>query len=188
MTLHADDEIVDLGRLTRLSGAVAGPAPCRSGAAVRILRRIGATVEQVDSALTDESGGWAAGFRSNRNAAYFAEVPAGGGCASATSEDVVVKVRAAVDGFVRDGRIDRGGCARVRGEVSPNKPGDRVRLQVETSRGWRSIDSDALDSRSRFSFPACFDRAGRKTLRVRWPGDPANAAGTSSRMRVRVTR
>jgi hypothetical protein len=188
VTVEADDKIVDLGKPTHLRGAVASPGTCRSGAEVRVMRRIGSAVEQVDQAVTDEEGAWRASFPSTRNAAYYVEVFGGEACAPATSDEVVVKVRAAVDALVLDRRIGSGGCAQVKGRVAPNKRGDAVWLQQRAGRGWRSIDSDILSSASRFSFPACFDRAGRKTLRVRWAADGANAASTSSSMRVRVTR
>ena len=188
VTVEADDKIVDLGKPTHLRGAVASPGTCRSGAEVRVMRRIGSAVEQVDQAVTDAEGAWRASFTSTRNAAYHVEVSGGEACSPATSGEIVVKVRAAVDALVLDRRIDSGRCARVKGRVAPNKRGATVWLQQRTSRGWRSIDSDVLSSASRFSFPACFDRAGKKTLRVRWAADAANAASKSSALRVRVAR
>ena len=187
-TLQADEGTVELGRRVRLSGLVVAPADCRSGAEVRVMRRIGTDVEQIRGPVSDTEGTWRARFRSTRNAAYYVEVFGGEACAPATSDEVVVKVRAAVDALVLNPRIGSGGCARVKGRVAPNKRGDAVWLQRRTARRWRSIDSDLLSSSSRFSFPACFDRAGRKTLRVRWAADGANAASRSSPMRVRVTR
>jgi hypothetical protein len=184
--VHAEDEVVDLGRAVSLTGIVAGSEDCRSGADVRIVRRIGDTVENVGNATADANGSWRAKISATRNAAYSVEIATGGRCGSATSDEVIVKVRAAVDALVMDRRVGAGKCARVKGRVAPNKAGAPVWLQQRIGGRWRAIDSDTLSGRSRFSFPACFDEAGRKTLRVKWSADGANAASASPTLRVKV--
>jgi hypothetical protein len=186
VSLHADEEVVDLGRPISLGGVVAGSEACRSGAEVRVMRRTGETVENLQTVLADADGGWLANVNSNRNAAYSVEIPSGGQCGSTDSDEVTVKVRAAVDALVADSSIAVGNCARVKGRVAPIKSGAPVWLQQRIGGRWRSIDSDRLSTKSRFSFPACFDRAGKKVLRVKWMADGSNAASTSSKLRVRA--
>ena len=161
-----------------------GSEACRAGAEVRIMRG----AESIGSVNAGADGAWAARLSSTRNATYHVEVPAGGPCAGTSSDEITVKVRAAVEALVLDPRVPQGGCARVKGRVAPNKSGAPVWLQQRIGGRWRSIDSDDLSSSSRFSFPACFDRAGKKSLRVKWMADGVNAAGTSPGMRVRVTK
>ncbi|MGH2753262.1 MAG: M14 family zinc carboxypeptidase [Actinomycetota bacterium] len=187
VTVEANDDVVKFGKRVRLAGSVAAPDIC-GAADVRVMRRIGDTMEEVSRTRSNETGSWSATFRAARNAVYRAEILPSGACAGATSDEIYVKVRAVIDSLVTDRRFDAGGCTSVKGRVAPRQAGDSVWLQRKARKGWRWVGTEPLSGRSRFSFPACFGRAGRKILRVRWLGDADNAGAAGGAHRIRVVR
>jgi hypothetical protein len=69
------------------------------------------------------------------------------------------------------------------GSVTPNHPGEPVKLQEQNSlggNGWVTIAHWHTDGSSNFSFPHRFALPGVYTLRAVFPGDPRNIEGVSS--------
>jgi hypothetical protein len=83
-------------------------------------------------------------------------------------------------------RIHPGGAVALSGRVSPASPGARVRLQLLTGGGWRTVAVARLGGASRFSKTVVAGVPGRYVLRVLAPGTGTNAPGVSRTVTVRV--
>jgi hypothetical protein len=73
------------------------------------------------------------------------------------------------------------------GTVTPNHAGDRVILQQQDNAGnWRDLGSDRLNGGSNYSIVYRWRFAGDHTVRVLFPGDARNIAGTANPVTVTV--
>lgn len=73
------------------------------------------------------------------------------------------------------------------GTVTPNHGGERVVLQEETASGdWRNLRSGRLDGGSNYSITYRWRFAGDHTVRVLFPSDLRNVAGTANPVTVAV--
>jgi len=73
------------------------------------------------------------------------------------------------------------------GSVTPNHAGERVVLQQQTNAGnWRDLKSGRLDGGSNYSITYRWRFAGDHTVRVLFPADVRNIAGTANPVTVAV--
>jgi hypothetical protein len=117
-----------------------------------------------------------------RNTAYRAVLDAAPAVAATTSVSVRQRVTLAADRL----RIRRGGVVRLTGRVTPGRPGGRIRVQLLTATGWRTVAQPRLGAASRYSKTVIAALPGRYVLRVVAPATAANAAGQSATVTVRV--
>ena len=139
------------------------------------------------STLTDENGRF--NFPAVEivyNAEYVALAPAHDACADGTSDPDKVLAKARVTIGANDETPQRGSTIRLRGKVSPNHKGSKVRLQQRRGGGWETVDGAKLSRSSRYSFG--FEAVGPKTqrYRVHWLGSNNNEPGTSSEVKLRL--
>jgi hypothetical protein len=137
----------------------------------------------VAQTATGPQGSYRFAPRPRRSGAYRAVGESGG-----TSAPKRVAVIAKLEGQATR-HVKRGARVRVRGYVMPGQRGRRVRLQVRTRGGWKTVKRARTGARGRFRASWRAERAGSYRLRVRFGGDRFNA-GTSRRVRggVKVYR
>jgi hypothetical protein len=117
-----------------------------------------------------------------RNTTYRAVLEAAPAVAATRSVAVHQRVALAADRL----RIARGGVVRLTGRVLPGRPGARVRVQLLSGGGWRTVAQPRLGGASRFAKTVIAAIPGRYVLRVVAPATAANAAGRSATVTVRV--
>ena len=76
--------------------------------------------------------------------------------------------------------VRAGSHVRVRGRLAPGFAGRRVRLQLATGRGWRTVDRTLTGSGGRYHAAWRASGAGRYRLRVKFGGDCRNSAASRS--------
>ena len=164
---------VRFGSPLRLSGKVA------PGATVRIefapkggsWRNIGETLSQ--------SGSYSFRLRPARSGAFRAVTDAG--ISSTRSVTVVARLaRGRASRHVRSGTP-----VRVRGKLQPGYAGRKVRLQLATGHGWRTVDRTLTGRGGRYRAVWKASGSGRYRLRVKFAGDRSNSA-VSRTLRGRV--
>lgn len=94
--------------------------------------------------------------------------------------DVLVKAKL----VIKQAKHLSANCApglKIRGRVRPNNPGTKVLLQRRRKGGFRRIDVDRLNTRSRFTLilPSC-----EGAWRIRWPGKGAANAAVTRRLQT----
>jgi hypothetical protein len=83
--------------------------------------------------------------------------------------------------------VRRGTPIRLSGRVLPAHPGQALRIQMLTGRGWVTVAAPKLSARSLFSGTLLPRLPGRYLFRVVAPATALNASGTSRTVSVRVT-
>jgi hypothetical protein len=117
-----------------------------------------------------------------RTTAYRARLEAAPAVTATRSMAVMQRVALAVDHL----RIHPGGTVRLSGFVFPGHPGGRVRVQLLTRSGWRTVARPRLGARSRFAKTVIAGVSGRYVLRVVAPATPRDAIGRSRSVTVRA--
>jgi rare lipoprotein A len=128
----------------------------------------------VAQAATGPQGSYRFTVRPRRSGAYRAVGESGG--ASAPQR---VTVAANLVGRAA-GDVHQGSGVRVRGRLAPGQPGRRVRLQLRSSRGWKTVARARTGAGGRFRASWRPQRSGSYGLRVRFAGDRLNAAASRS--------
>lgn len=162
------------GRVVTLRGAVRG-RPYRDLARTR----------------TRSDGSFRFRVRARRSSAYrvVAEPPEGAVAFAASrrvSRTRRLRVVARIAGGVT--RHVLGGSVRVKGGLKPALRGRRVRVQLATGDGWRTVKRVRTRRGGRFRASWRPPGAGRYRLRVRFAGDGAAAANADRLARVHVYR
>ena len=130
----------------------------------------GAPWRAVRAARTDAGGSYRFRVRVRRSGGYRAVVE-GSGTSETRRVTVVAFLAARATRHVR-----LGSRVRVRGVLRARRPGRRVRLQLRTVRGWRTVDGTRTGHGGRFIAGWRATRAGRVRLRLTFAGDRLNAA------------
>lgn len=190
ITLTSSKRKVPVGRTVTLSGQIdSTSSTCEDNEVVEIRRRIHGTDQFKDfkTTATDAQGNYDTTARVNKSADYQAVTPAAGGCEEAASTTRSVQAKVAISGNYSDLTPNRGSDITIKGAVKPNHRGTRVVLQFKKGTGWKRLDADKLNRRSRYSFTVEVKWA-KRTFRVVWPSqDDDHAKGTSRRKTVRAT-
>jgi Big-like domain-containing protein len=117
-----------------------------------------------------------------RNTAYRAALDAAPTVVATTAVSVRQRVTLAADRL----RMARGGAVRLVGRVTPALPGHRVRIQLLTRSGWRTVAQPRLGAASRYAKPLIAALPGRYVFRVVAAATARNAAGQSATVTVLV--
>ncbi len=160
------------GERLELSGRLAAGAVVRLEYAPRggAWRNVGQT--------TARTGAYSFRLRPTRSGAFRAVSPEG--ISSTRRVTVVARLAGHASRHVRSGeRI------RVRGRLAPGFGGRRVRLQLATGRGWRTVDRTLTGRGGRYRAAWRASGSGRYRLRVKFAGDGRNSA-VSRTLRGRV--
>jgi hypothetical protein len=165
---------VRLGGPLDLRGRAAAP-----GATVRLERAArGASWRPLAQTTAGADGSYRFRLRPRTSGAY-----------RAVAEETVSSTRAVTVVARLAGRAGRharaGSRVRVRGKLAPGFGGRRVRLQLATGRGWKTVDRTLTGRGGRYRASWRPVAAGRYRLRVAFAGDGRNAA-ISRRLRGRV--
>jgi hypothetical protein len=163
---------VRFGHALRLSGRVAAGATVRIEFAPRggAWRSVGETLAQ--------SGSYSFRLRPERSGAFRAVSPEG--VSSTRRVTVVARLAGHASRHVRTGTP-----VRVRGRLAPGIAGRRVRLQLATGHGWRTVDRTLTRRGGRYRAAWKASGSGRYRLRVKFAGDRSNSA-VSRTLRGRV--
>jgi D-alanyl-D-alanine carboxypeptidase/D-alanyl-D-alanine-endopeptidase (penicillin-binding protein 4) len=190
--LVASRTIAPFGQAVTLSGTVTGDAACEGGRSVRLLWRP-QNADAFDVAAettTAAEGSFSIDSTQATTGRYRALVVGDGACAEVVSEDVVVRVRAAVDASVVAPSTDAGTCVSVTATVAPPKPGQSVELQARSGGRWTTLETPTLNGDSTALARPClgWDDIGIARYRVRWTAqDELNVTSTSATMAFEVT-
>jgi hypothetical protein len=160
------------GERLELSGRVASGGLVRLEYAPRggTWRNAGQTIAR--------AGAYSFRLRPIRSGAFRAVSP--DGISSTRRVTVVARLAGRASRHVRAGsRI------RVRGRLAPGYGGRRVRLQLATGRGWRTVDRTLTGRGGRYRAAWRARASGRYRLRVKFAGDGRNSA-VSRTLRGRV--
>jgi hypothetical protein len=162
-----------------LSGTAQRDANCSGPLEVQVSRRTHGTdsYEAVASTPVSGAGSWGLQVVAEHNSSYVAQVKETGTCRGQASAPVDVSVKAKI-GRVK---LPRSCGGTIRGRVAPSYEGTTVVLQQRKKRGgWKKVDRDVLDARSRFALSA--KKCG--VHRVMWQDD--QAANEAARHRFRL--
>jgi rare lipoprotein A len=132
----------------------------------------------VDQTVAATGGSYHFKLRPKRSGAFRAVTSEG--VSSARIVTVVARLAGRTSHHVR-----AGAPVRVRGRLVPGFGGRRVRLQLATGRGWRTVDRTLTGRGGRFRAKWRATGSGRYRLRVKFAGDGRNAA-VSRTLRGRV--
>ena len=110
---------------------------------------------------------------------YFRLRYAGGAYAAAKSGNSLVGVATRVSGNLSDSTVNRNSRVTLSGKVSPLHAGRTVTLQRYRDGRWRSVKSDALNAKSRYSFRLGTSTRGRYRYRVVMPAHTDHLRGCS---------
>ena len=127
---------------------------------------------------TAPTGSYSFRLRPARSGAFRAVSPEG--ISSARRVTVVARLAGRASRHVRTGER-----VRVRGRLAPGFGGRRVRLQLATGRGWRTVDRTLTGRGGRYRAVWRAGGSGRYRLRVKFAGDGRNSA-VSRTLRGRV--
>lgn len=156
-TITSARAVIKFNRGFELSGAVDTDGGCSDSLEIDISRRIHGTDTYRHIATTPVTGDGTWGLRlgARRNASYIAQVRDTDNCRGETSTptDVLVRVKVKVKAKSKAPR-SCDGREVVRGKVRPNHADTKVILQKRTRKGWRKVDSDILNKKSRFRLRA----------------------------------
>ncbi len=106
--------------------------------------------------------------------------------ATGASGDRLLRHRPVVTAHAADTTVRRGAAAVARGEVRPARAGAVVRLERRSGGGWRTVTTDRLNSRDRFTLRWHPRTRGTDDYRVVIPGDDRHGTGRSERLTVTV--
>ncbi len=176
----AKAQTVRYGKTVSIAGRV---APGGSGRAVRLEHAAGkGGYRQVAASRTAADGSYNFTLRPQSSGSYRA-VADGAATSAARRITVVASVAGRSARHVLGTRP-----VRVRGKLLPAQAGRRVKLQVLTRGGWRTVDRERTGPRGRFRASFKPRRAGAYRLRVRFAGDRLAAAASDRLAKVRVYR
>ncbi|WP_310964648.1 choice-of-anchor Q domain-containing protein [Nocardioides terrisoli] len=185
------------GHLTVRTVLSAG-GPVR-GAQVQLCSRMGTTgaFGSCHASTTNASGAASARVSPRVNTQYRWRYAGSSTRRASTSAVDTVAVRQVVQAAVRPGRVARQTRARVYGTVRPAGSGQLVYLQRRVHGAWKTLAIHARIRRQRmpdhtrrvgFVIAVKERRAGTYRFRVLRPATATNAAGTSSRVILKVHR
>jgi D-alanyl-D-alanine carboxypeptidase/D-alanyl-D-alanine-endopeptidase (penicillin-binding protein 4) len=191
--LSVSDTIVTYGDDVTITGVVTGDPTCAGRREVLLQWRPAdsggfATVAQ---GTTASDGGFTFVQSQPHTGRYRAQLPTDGGCAQATSNEALVRVKVFVDASVVVGSNEAGSCVDVTVIVSPEKPGQIVELLRRSGGAWTVVETLTLDGVSTARTQPCthWDDIGVVRFRVRWPSqDTLNETATSPTLAFEVTR
>jgi hypothetical protein len=151
------------GEALRLSGRVPSGGVVRLEYAPRggAWRNVGQTAAR--------AGSYSFKLRPARSGAFRAVSPEG--ISSIRSVTVVARLAGHASRHVRAGQR-----IRVRGRLAPGFGGRRVRLQLATGHGWRTVDRTLTGRGGRYRAVWRASGSGRYRLRVKFAGDGRNSA------------
>lgn len=154
---------VRFGHALSLSGRVA------AGATVRLeFAPQGGSWRSVGEKLA-QSGSYSFRLRPARSGAFRAVSPEG--VSSTRNVTVVARLAGHASRHVRTGTP-----VRVRGRLAPGFGGRKVRLQLATGHGWRTVDRTLTGRGGRYRAVWKASGSGRYRLRVKFAGDRSNSA------------
>jgi hypothetical protein len=164
------------GHRVTISGQRAGAA---SGVTVELWQKLPgqASFQRVARTTTSSGGQYTFVRVVQTDASWYTKAD------GATSATLAERVRAAI-GFVAHARGGR--IAVLSGHVTPGHAGERITLQRHTAKGWRTIATARLGSKSNFSLRHRFAHRGVATLRAVFGGDARNVSSTSPPVSVKV--
>ena len=182
--ISASDPLVEFGEAVTLAVVLDGEAACLDGRTVMLEWRPAdsAGFATVGSGTTSAAGTVSIQQTQPHTGRYRVSVSSSDGCPSATSEEVLVRVRAFVDASVVAGSGFAGSCVDVSVSVQPARPGQIADLQRRIDGAWGTIEELTLDPLSSALAAPCFgfDDIGVVRLRVRWLAqDPLNETDSS---------
>jgi D-alanyl-D-alanine carboxypeptidase/D-alanyl-D-alanine-endopeptidase (penicillin-binding protein 4) len=170
--VSASDPLVDLGEAVTLSVVLEGETACLDARTVMLEWRPAdsAGFATVGSGTTSAAGTMSIQQTQPHTGWYRVSVSSSDGCPAATSEEVLVRVRAFVDASVVAGSGFAGSCVDVSASVQPARPGQIADLQRRKDGAWVTIEQLTLDPLSSALAAPCFgfDDIGVVRLRVRW--------------------
>lgn len=143
----------------------------------------GRPFKPVASALTGPDGSYAFSVKARRSGDYRTLVKDSATATAPRRVTVIARVAGRSRRHLLGGR-----AVRVKGRLLPRLSGRRLRLQVRTRRGWKTVDRTRTRRGGRFRASFKPARPGVYRLRVRFPGDGAAAAATDRLRRVYVYR
>ncbi len=170
------------GRRVTVSGRLTGGS---AGATVELWQELPgqSSFQRVASTSTNAAGDYsfvrAAGVV-QMNTSWYASAT------GALSQTIVEHVDAVIRLAASSAHPAAGKAVTFSGHVSPAHGGERIVLQERTSRGWRTIGSALLGSRSRFSLRHRFAHRGALVLRALLAADPRNVQSASAPVRISV--
>jgi hypothetical protein len=151
------------GQALRLSGRVA------AGGVVRLeYAPLGGDWRKVGETLAD-AGSYSFRLRPKSSGAFRAV--SAEGISTIRSVTVVARLAGRASRHVRTG-----GRVRVRGRLAPGLAGRKVRLQLATGHGWRTVDRTRTGRGGRYRAVWRASGSGRYRLRVKFAGDRRNSA------------
>jgi hypothetical protein len=166
VTMSATKAKVRYGQQLPLSGRASGPSVKLEYAPT------GQDWRPVAQAATGPQGAYRFTVRPRRSGAYRAVGQSGG--ASAPKR---VSVAAKLGGRASQ-HVHRGSRVRVRGRVAPGRGGRRVRLEVRSRRGWKTVSAARTGRGGSFRASWRPAQPGSFRVRVRFAGDRLNAAAS----------
>ncbi|MGH2747192.1 MAG: S8 family serine peptidase [Actinomycetota bacterium] len=152
-TITSSRPVIAYSRGFELSGAVDHDPACTDPLEIGISRRIHGndTYKEIATTPVTSDGTWDLRVAARRNASYIARVrdtrECEGQASAPTDVGVRVKVKAKAPRSCDGGEV-------VRGRVRPDHKGTKVILQRRKGKGWRQVDSDVLNKKSRFALKA----------------------------------
>jgi D-alanyl-D-alanine carboxypeptidase/D-alanyl-D-alanine-endopeptidase (penicillin-binding protein 4) len=191
--LSASEQIVTFGDQVTVSGAVTGDPTCAGGREILLQWRAAdsAGFATVAQGTTASDGGFTFVQSQPHTGRYRATLPADLGCAQATSDEVLVRVRVFVDASVVVASSEAGSCVDLTVIVSPDKAGQTVDVLRRNGGAWTPVETLTLDGFSRARSQPCvhWDDIGVVRFRVRWPAqDTLNETSTSPTLAFEVTK
>ena len=179
LQVSASDLLVEFGEAVTLAVVLDGEAACLEGRTVMLEWRPAdsAGFATVGSGTTSAAGTVSIQQIQPHTGRYRGSASSSDACPAATSEEVLVRVRAFVDASVVAGPGSVGSCVDVYASVQPARPGQIADLQRRIEGTWVTIEQLTLDPLSSALAAPCFGFAdiGVVRLRVRWLAqDPLN--------------
>ncbi|HEX6207664.1 MAG TPA: D-alanyl-D-alanine carboxypeptidase [Actinomycetota bacterium] len=196
-TLDASSHRVTYGEPVSVQGVLSTADVCLVGRSVALQRRPPGMVswEEVATASTGAGGAFSFQTFPDEIADYRAliapETRETVSCDEVLSQVVGIDVRAAVTLALSGNPVPASGCARLRIDVLPTKPGQEVLLQRRRGGSWTTEETLILGPDSEASRRTCmtWSEIGRHRFRARWPRqDESNLAATSSPVPMRVVK
>jgi D-alanyl-D-alanine carboxypeptidase len=183
--------LVAFGETVTVTATLGGDAGCLDGRAVTLEWRAAdsAGSATVATGTTGAQGTAAFSQTQPHTGRYRASVSASDGCPSATSAEVLVRVRALVDASVVAGEGIVGSCVDVAASVQPPRAGQVVDLQRRVDGAWITTEQLTLDAGSATTAAPCFgsEDIGVVRLRVRWLAqDPLNETASSPTLALEI--
>lgn len=173
--------------------AIAGHVEPRAAGRTVVLERAsrGRAYRAIDEVTTGRDGAYRFVVRARRTASYRAVVQPPVALAATTAPSVSRTRRIVVVARIA-ARATRhliaGGRVKVRGGMRPALRGRKVRVQLRTRHGWKTVDRTRTGRGGRFKAAWRPSTVGRYRLRVRFAGDGAAAANSDRLPRVHVYR